>query len=111
MKASQLVGKLAVRTAPVNLGTNPINLWVSASKDFSYITEPIRIVKVTDSHIVYKSGNSERLNLMDSRYIDDNWTDYEELVKPEEPKQEETEPDGRWLGVEMMLFANSKISK
>jgi hypothetical protein len=70
MKAKDLIGKKAVRTAPVRL-----------TGDRSYGTTPILIQNVTDSHIVYTSLENflddRSVRLLNSMWIDDNWTNYE----------------------------------
>ena len=74
MKASELVGKRAIRTKPVDLG--------NGSKDYSYTTSPIEIVKVTDNHIVhkYKMFGEEHVSILGERWMDNNWIDYNELI-------------------------------
>ena len=85
MKARDLIGKLAIRTNPIILGENFIT--GKANYDYSYTTSPIKILKVTDNHIVYNySGTSEEKifegqYILDKRWIDDNWEDYEKLMK------------------------------
>lgn len=85
MKVMNLIGKLAIRTKPICYGRDDFSL--EKIKDYSYTTEPIHILKVTDSHIIY---NYQRTNqegifgcktyLLDSRWNDNNWIDYEELM-------------------------------
>lgn len=73
MKASQLIGKEAIRTKPVQYETG--------IKDFSYTTSSIKIIKVTDSHIVYQNKMFDTPSILDIRWQDGNWEDYEKLVK------------------------------
>jgi hypothetical protein len=86
MKAIELVGKLAIRTKPSELGINDYS--GERNCDYSYTTTPIRIIKVTENHIIYNHKGTGEGSLfgkdkyiLDSRWLDDNWTDYQELVK------------------------------
>lgn len=81
MKASEFVGKRAIRTAP------------TASGDYSYTTEPLKILKVTESHIVvehqcpFLKGD---VSILGNRWLDDNWTSYDDLmsgIEKEEAKE------------------------
>jgi hypothetical protein len=81
MKASEFVGKLAIRTAPTTFG------------DYSYTTEPLKILKVTENHVVvehqcpFLKGD---VCILNSRWLDDNWTSYDDLmneVEKEEAKE------------------------
>lgn len=85
MEAKNLVGKLVIRTKAVNFGRSGTSR--SHNYDYSFTTDPIRIVKVTENHIVYSfSGTEEekifgsRKRILDERWLDDNWEDYNELI-------------------------------
>ena len=91
MKANKLINKLAIRTRPVKLGINSITGEILY--DYSFTTSPIRILKVAENHIVYDLKNTseevifgERTLVLDDRWIDDNWTDYEELISLKKDK-------------------------
>ena len=76
MKAKELVGKMAIRTAPAQF---------PRCNDNSYSNEGIKILKVTDSHIVYGSkdictGEFER-HILNYVWLDGNWADYEKLME------------------------------
>ena len=93
MKAIELVGKLAIRTKPVSYGKN--NLIGEEVKDYSHTTTPLKIVKVTDTHVIisYEGTKEEKifgkeLFILDERWNDDNWIDYKELIKMEEESDE-----------------------
>lgn len=87
MFPKELIGKKAIRTAPTCKG------------DHSYMNEPLFIAKATESHVVYthpKENSFSRIissstpYILDSTWVDDNWTDYEVLmsdivVDPEMP--------------------------
>jgi hypothetical protein len=76
MKATELIGKKAIRTArTAKIG------------DGSYTDRPLLILKATDNHIVYahcadfevKMFGAE-LCILGCDFCDDNWTDYDELM-------------------------------
>lgn len=84
MKANELIGKRAVRTAPTK-----------KHGDYSFTDSPIRILKVTDNHILYKDAGDfeetfmvEKPRLLNSSWIDDNWTNYDELINCDTDKLE-----------------------
>jgi hypothetical protein len=89
MNVKELVGKRALRTKGVEVTRNGFG-FDKPYKDIdkSYMREPIRIHKVTDSHIVFtycddhpvsKDWNT-KLRIATNEYIDDNWVDYDELI-------------------------------
>lgn len=95
MKANKLIGKLAIRKKPVTLGRNDFT--EEYNYDYSYTSEPIKILKVTDEHIIYshKDTNQENIfgdevSILDNRWNDDNWIDYEELIKIEQDQKNES---------------------
>lgn len=86
MKAKELVGKLAIRKKPIKLGI--CDFTGEYNYDYSHTTSPLRILKVTDEHIIvdYKGTDEEvifgnKVHILDERWNDDNWIDYEELIK------------------------------
>lgn len=112
MNATQLIGKKAIRTKPCKLKeaeqTPPMFGMLAmgigtATHDYSYSREPIIILAATESHIVYKHtddsvyakmGNGKvETHILDSRWCDDNWTDYDELMKLAEPAIQELVKD------------------
>ena len=79
MNAKELIGKEAIRTAP------------NKHPDYSYCSDAVFIVNATDNHIVIKSkgifDNGKEYeditpHILDCRFCDDNWTDYQELINP-----------------------------
>lgn len=76
MYPHELIGKKAIRKAPTCYG------------DHSYTTEPLIILTVTESHIVTKypechwlfDKSEDKKHILDYRWIDDNWTDYDGLM-------------------------------
>lgn len=76
MDIKELVGKRAIRTNPVT--------YSHGTTDRSYMQEPLFIIKVTDSHIVYKHRhNKDEVSVLPFEWIDNNWIDYDELIKKE----------------------------
>lgn len=92
MKATKLIGKLAIRTQPIKLGID--DMTGEINYDYSYTSNPINILKVTENHIVYnyvgtpEEGIFEKdVYILDKRYIDNNWIDYSELIDLKDVKQ------------------------
>lgn len=84
-KLKKLEGKLAIRKKPIILGDN---IWGNKNYDYSYTSSPIKIVKVTENHLLTShEGTKEEkifgkdIHILDKRWIDDNWIDYEELIR------------------------------
>jgi hypothetical protein len=83
MKASELVGKVAIRTAPC--------VYPNGAKDGSYQDSPLLIVGVTDAHILTQHVGKERkifgdeIHILRSDWLDDNWTDYNALIQKAQP--------------------------
>lgn len=94
MHPSQLIGKKAVRTKPVVRVSISILGAVQENKDNSFTTEPIRILAVTEGHIIYQYSEDTPMGridkgekrLLNSDYLDNHWTDYDELMKLADPK-------------------------
>lgn len=80
MKASDLIGKNAIRTKSVELS--------SGIKDYSFSDSPVHIVNATDTHIVfeylleYNRTLASRKRILDDRWCDDNWIDLEFVLTP-----------------------------
>lgn len=83
MKATELIGKTAIRTT---YATHPNGI-----QDNSYTDTPIKIEKATDSHIIYTflkedfCYNSGKLYILNHDFCDNNWIDYDELISGIEP--------------------------
>jgi hypothetical protein len=83
MYPKQLIGRKVLRTkAHKSTGSR------------SFMDNPITIIAVSESHILYRwEGNFRKLLtnpdeicILASDYIDDNWTSYDKLMKLTEPK-------------------------
>lgn len=93
MYPHELIGKLAVRTAPIDYGPSDGGLFgdtiVAVNNDYSYTTDPIRILAATESHIVYQRQEpmfEGKPMLLNSRWVDNNWTDYDALMALASPE-------------------------
>jgi hypothetical protein len=87
MRANELIGKNAIRTQPVyDLVENGFGIMSSGlvkKPDYRFTTEPIKIIKATEYHILAERKNydgSIKQELLNSRYCDENWVDYDELM-------------------------------
>jgi hypothetical protein len=93
MKATELIDKKAIRTKCANLAGGMV--------DRSLLDRPIKIIKATDSHIVYKDVKGygfgmnddwyEKLQILSYEYCDNNWTDFDKLMEGTEEVQEKSE--------------------
>lgn len=54
-----------------------------------YMDEPVRILAVEGSQVVIEKDGKRKL--LERRYIDERWTDYERLLHPEEEEKEKAE--------------------
>lgn len=84
MNLKELVGKTAIRTGPVVYG--------NGHQDYSYGTDPLIILAVTDTHIVYEHAKGcfkSQRSILDSRWLDDKWGDYDELMKAADKTKKE----------------------
>lgn len=71
MRAERLIGKRALRACP------PV------SGDMSFTRDPIRILAVTENHIVYVNERpitKGRKSILSFEWLDDNWTSYDDLM-------------------------------
>jgi hypothetical protein len=74
MRAEQLIGKLALRKKPMDFGNGGSR---------SFMDRPIRIMAVTDSHIVFEWQEKifeGQKSVLAYEYLDNNWEDYEALM-------------------------------
>ena len=54
-----------------------------------YMDEPVRILAVEGTQVVIEEDGKRKL--LERRYIDERWTDYERLLHPEEEEKEKAE--------------------
>lgn len=91
MKAIELIGKNAVRTQPIYelVDSGLFGMGLTKKPDYSYTTKPAKILKATETHIVIEItlyDGSTKQELLNSKFCDENWIDYDELVRIEEPE-------------------------
>lgn len=107
MNLRDLVGKLAIRTARPDVTVdlhdlmNPLRIgafcvgsepWRKANGyDEQYMDTPVKIVSVKEEQVVVENTKDGRRKLLERKYKDDHWTDYERLLNPEEEEKEKAE--------------------
>lgn len=91
----ELIGKKAIRTKPIQHQAQPTFGLFSLGEategrlDYSHTSSPIEIVKATKTHIIYRYPDDEfmaaelnrRPHILDHKWIDDNWIDYDVLLQ------------------------------
>jgi hypothetical protein len=80
MFATELIGKRAIRTKSVR--------YAGGTEDRSFTCgNPVKIINATAENIVIEStpGNGKPW-ILSAPFTDNNWTDYDELIKPPEKK-------------------------
>jgi hypothetical protein len=89
MYAGELIGKLAIRTAPVDRGEREVGYSgvVTRCLDNSFTDSPIIILAATESHIVFKYDSNHdpilddgKRQVLNYEYCDDNWTSWDDLM-------------------------------
>lgn len=98
MNLRDLVGRMAIRTDKVR----EVMPWETERVfrlDFmvpvpifdreKYMDEPVRILAVEGTQVVIEEDGKRKL--LERRYIDERWTDYERLLHPEEEEKEKAE--------------------
>lgn len=85
MKATELIGKKAVRTQPIYHISDGgfMAMGLVKKPDYTYTTEPIKILKATDSHIIVERDcfdGTKKQVILNILFCDDNWCDYDELI-------------------------------
>nr|UVY65525.1 MAG: hypothetical protein [Bacteriophage sp.]UWG13008.1 MAG: hypothetical protein [Bacteriophage sp.] len=98
MNLRDLVGRMAIRTDKVR-EVMPWEMERAFRLDFmvpvpifdreKYMDEPVRILAVEGTQVVIEEDGKRKL--LERRYIDERWTDYERLLHPEEEEKEKTE--------------------
>lgn len=98
MNLRDLVGRMAIRTDKVR-EVMPWEMERAFRLDFmvpvpifdreKYMDEPVRILAVEGTQVVIEKDGKRKL--LERRYIDERWTDYERLLHPEEEEKEKAE--------------------
>mgnify|MGYP006966658498 CR=1 FL=1 len=98
MNLRDLVGRMAIRTDKVR-EVMPWEMERAFRLDFmvpvpifdreKYMDEPVRILAVEGTQVVIEEDGKRKL--LERRYIDERWTDYERLLHPEEEEKEKLE--------------------
>lgn len=98
MNLRDLVGRMAIRTDKVREAM-PWEMERAFRLDFmvpvpifdreKYMDEPVRILAVEGTQVVIEEDGKRKL--LERRYIDERWTDYERLLHPEEEEKEKAE--------------------
>lgn len=99
MNAKELIGKTCIREKPVIKerweNTRTIGLFYGGGgyekiqeTDYTYCAEAVKIVAASDHNIVVEristfSGKPIQ-TILDERYCDDHWVDFDELLTPAE---------------------------
>lgn len=90
MKLSELVGKRAIRTAPITVQRYESTGYAFTAgghyvdmPDYSYCEEPVKVLAATDTNAIvlmkkFFDDGYERKNLS-CQFCDDNWADYDAL--------------------------------
>ncbi len=85
MYANQLIGKLAIRTGPVDRGNQEVGFGTSSiitrNIDNSFTNNPILILAATESHIIYKYTENGKRYVLNYEFCDDKWTSWDDLMK------------------------------
>ena len=72
MKATDLIGKVAIRTGPM--------FYSNGQPDYSYCSDASEILNATGNHIVLHSKYGGTENILDNRWCDDKWIAYDDIV-------------------------------
>lgn len=99
MRLKNLVGKMAIRTAetigetntcvPFSFGFTQPLFPFEAGSTRKYMDKPVKIVAVEESQVVIERDGKREL--LERKYVDEHWTDYERLLHPEEEEKEKAE--------------------
>lgn len=95
MRLKNLVGRKAIRTEirvvnDFDMSIRCVHpLRPAPFRISKYVIEPVTVIAVEGCQIVIEESNGER-KLLPREYDDDFWTDYENLMHPEEERQQKT---------------------
>lgn len=68
---NKMIGKYVTRTGACKLG--------NGNKDYSFIGDKIKVLSLDSKHIRCASNKIGRF-VLDERWLDDNWKEYEEMI-------------------------------
>lgn len=98
MRLKDLVGKMAIRTAEP-FSTEPLSGIVTGFGLFGkptvfrfnqkYMDEPVKIINVKEDQVAIEEHGERKL--LERRYIDNHWIDYDKFLHPEKEEQEKLE--------------------
>lgn len=98
MYLKDMVGKLAIRTAeafnpepftPVHLDFSFPVFSPKPGSTRKYMDEPVKIINVKEDQVVIEEHGERKL--LERRYIDNHWVDYDKFLHPEKEEQEKLE--------------------
>lgn len=98
MYLKDMVGKLAIRTAeafnpepfpPVHLDFSFPVFSPKPGSTRKYMDEPVKIINVKEDQVAIEEHGERKL--LDRRYIDNHWIDYDKFLHPEKEEQEKLE--------------------
>lgn len=98
MNLRDLVGKTAIRTAeafnpepfpPVHFVFDFPVLSPKPGSTRKYMDEPVKIINVKEDQVVIEEHGERKL--LERRYIDNHWVDYDKFLHPEKEEKEKAE--------------------
>lgn len=100
MNLRDLVGKMAIRTAKSDVvfpWELPESLFVQVkphrtschSDKEKYMNHPVKIIAVKEEQVVIEEHGERKL--LERRFIDNHWVDYDKFLHPEEEEKEKAE--------------------
>lgn len=98
MYLKDMVGKLAIRTAeafnpepfpPVHLDFDFPVFSPKPGSTRKYMDEPVKIINVKEDQVAIEEHGERKL--LERRYIDNHWIDYDKFLHPEKEEQEKLE--------------------
>lgn len=100
MNLRDLVGKMAIRTAKSDVvfpWELPESLFVQVkphgtschSDKKKYMNHPVKIIAVKEEQVVIEEHGERKL--LERRFIDNHWVDYDKFLHPEEEEKEKAE--------------------
>jgi hypothetical protein len=100
MNLRDLVGKMAIRTAKSDVAfpwelheslfahVKPYGISCHSDKE-KYMNHPVKIIAVKEEQVVIEEHGERKL--LERRFIDNHWVDYDKFLHPEEEEKEKAE--------------------